>query len=226
VFHKAVLFDLDDTLYPESAYVLSGFSAVAQYLGEAYGVDIVDAYSRLACAFERGIRGNTFNLVLSDLGLSTHVGLVQHLVEVYRTHDPEIALHPDAARALSFLRSHVPLGLLTDGYAAVQRRKVKALGIEPFFDAIIYSDDLGRAHWKPSIVPFQHLLCRLGIEPNRAVYIGDNPSKDFIGARTLGITTIRIVRSGAEHCHTFPAPGFEPDYDLMTLDNLPAFLTS
>jgi putative hydrolase of the HAD superfamily len=219
-----VLFDLDDTLYPESTYVLSGFRTVAQYLGEAYGVDIADTYARLAFAFKSGIRGNTFDLVLRDLGLSTQTGLVQRLVEVYRTHDPEITLHSDAARALSSLCSRLPIGLLTDGYASVQRRKVKALGIEPFFDAIVYSDDLGREHWKPSTVPFQYLLCRLGIEPKGAVYIGDNPSKDFIGARSLGITTIRVVRSGAEHCQTLPEPGFEADYDLMTLDMLPAFL--
>jgi putative hydrolase of the HAD superfamily len=225
MLHKAVLFDLDDTLYPERAYVLSGFRTVAKYISTTYNFDTEDAYSRLASAFYRGIRGNTFDLILSDLGLPTNQELVHHLVEVYRTHNPHITLYADATRALSMLRSHFRLGILTDGDSAVQRRKVRALGIEPLFDAILYSDDLGRTHWKPSVLPFHHLLCRLGIEPAQAVYIGDNPRKDFIGARAVGLTTIRVRRFGTEHSKILPAPGFESDYELTTLDDLLSLLT-
>jgi putative hydrolase of the HAD superfamily len=221
VSQNAILFDLDDTLYPERAYVLSGFRAVAEYLGNTWGIDILSVYLQLTLDFERGIRGHSFNLVLSHFGFPESECLVRRLVEIYRTHTPRIALYSDAARVLSLLRTHLLFGLLTDGYADVQRRKVHALGIEPFFDTIVYSDDFGRQHWKPSILPFKHLLRRLDIKPDQAVYVGDNPRKDFIGARKIGMTTIQIKRAGTEHGEAQPEPGFEADYILTTLDDLP-----
>jgi putative hydrolase of the HAD superfamily len=106
----------------------------------------------------------------------------------------------------------------------VQRRKVHALGIESSFDAIVYSDDLGREHWKPSTLPFQRILYSLNITPNESVYVGDNPLKDFIGARKMGMMTIQIKKSGTEHSGLLPEPGFEADYVLATLDDLPLLM--
>jgi putative hydrolase of the HAD superfamily len=88
------------------------------------------------------------------------------------------------------LRPLVQLGLLTDGYISVQQRKVTALGLASYFDVIIYSDAFGRTHWKPSVIPYQAALHNLNIEARRAVYIGDNPQKDFVGAKRVGISTV------------------------------------
>jgi putative hydrolase of the HAD superfamily len=215
---------LDDTLYPERAYVLSGFRAVAEYLDNTYGTDAQSVYVRLVSDFDRGVRGHAFDLVLRHFGFPEPGCLVQSLVDLYRTHIPCIALYPDAARALSLLRSHFLLGILTDGQGGMQRRKVHALGIESFFDSIVYSDDFGREHWKPSILPFKQLLHCLDIKPENAVYVGDNPRKDFIGARKIGIATVQLKKFGTEHGMTLPELGFEADYVLTTLDDLPSLL--
>ena len=221
VCRKAVLFDLDDTLYPEHTYVACGFFAVAKYLEEICCLKASEVYKRLLAAFfNDGIRGNTFDLVLKTMGVHPSQSLVSRLVDVYRAHDPDITLYPDARRILLLLRPHFQLGVLTDGYTEVQRRKVQALGIESFFDVIIYSDDFGRAHWKPSVIPFQYFLNFLKIRPENTVYVGDNPYKDFIGARKIGINTVRLRKAHTEHGQVLPARGFEADYEITTLDDL------
>jgi putative hydrolase of the HAD superfamily len=220
--HRLVLFDLDDTLYPETAYVLSGFRAVASYIGATFAVPADHTYQRLCTAFEQGIRGSTFNHVLEELTLPSSPDVIQELVRVYRSHFPAIALYCDAARTLPALQPWYQLGLLTDGDAQGQRLKVEALGITQWIDILLFTDDFGRQHWKPSILVFEQALRLADVEAQDAIYVGDNPSKDFIGARALGITTVRIVRPQSIHGHLQPQPGYEADYEITTLDDLPA----
>jgi putative hydrolase of the HAD superfamily len=217
---QAIIFDLDDTLYPEREYVISGFRAVAVYLSHLYDLDINTIHHRLCDHFEAGVRGNTYNLLLHEIGIPTDSKLIQRLVSIYRVHEPTIELYQDVDTILSVLRKTFCLGLLTDGYAVGQRRKVKSLELQDKFDAIVYSDDLGRENWKPSIVPFQTILQQLCLQPEKAIYIGDNPLKDFIGARKLGMGTVRLRRSRGEHENIIPSVGFEADYEIATLDEL------
>ena len=221
---NAVLFDLDDTLYPEGKYVLSGFRVVAAYLEKTFGIDAADVYSRLRTSYEKGVRGNTFNLLLQDLGIHSDNNLIPHLVNIYRSHEPDIGLYPDVEPALARMIPLFQLGLLTDGNAQAQRLKVKALGLDSWFDSIVYTDDLGREHWKPSTLPFKRILAQLGTKPEMTIYVGDNPRKDFIGARMLGIQTVRLMRLDTEYVHLLPDPGFEPDYEIHTLDALDRLL--
>ncbi len=53
-------------------------------------------------------------------------------------------------------------------------------------DKIIVTDDYGKEYWKPSIRPFQMMLEYFNIKPEEAVYIGDNPNKDFLPCKELG----------------------------------------
>ncbi len=56
---RAVVFDLDDTLYPERAYVLSGFHAVAAWAEEQLKIPRRLGFAELRQLFEDGVRGNT-----------------------------------------------------------------------------------------------------------------------------------------------------------------------
>ena len=56
----AVIFDLDDTLYPHVQHVHSGFAAVATYVDRNFDVPAKDAYATLRFARESGNRGNEF----------------------------------------------------------------------------------------------------------------------------------------------------------------------
>lgn len=63
-----------------------------------------------------------------------------------------------------------------------------------------------------------------GSHPEDCVYVGDNPKKDFIGARKLGWYTIRIRRPHGEHNALEPEPGFEAHREITSLRDLPSLL--
>ena len=71
--------------------------------------------------------------------------------------------------------------------------KLKAMGIERFFDFALSSEDMG--HFKPSMTPFIALSDRLGIEPKAILYVGDSYRKDVRGARNAGMHTCLIFTS-------------------------------
>ena len=219
-----MLLDLDDTLYPERDFARGGFRAAAVLLSARLHRPADDLFELLWQPFERGLRGSLFDHVLAELGVSHDAALIDELVHVYRSHKPQLTLFADADRLLEFLSPRYGLGLLTDGPAVVQRRKVKALGLPSRIESIVYSDDFGREHWKPSPIPFLELLRKMHVDPSHAVYVGDNPKKDFIGARRLGLQTVRIRRPNTEHGHVEPSPGFEADHEITSLDSLPDWL--
>ena len=226
MFRSAVLLDLDDTLYPERDFARGGFHAAAELLAARLQRPADELFQMAWQLFERGIRGSIFDSLFAELGVPNDVTLIDDLVRAYRAHEPQLTLFADADRLLTALASRFQMGLLTDGPADVQRRKVKALGLQPRIEAIVYSDDFGREHWKPSPIAYLELLRKLHVDPSHAVYVGDNPKKDFIGARRLGLQTVRIRRPNTEHGHVKPAAGFEADHEITSLDLLPEWLVA
>jgi len=191
---KAVLFDLDNTLYPEIDFVKSGFGAVAYYLSSKYSLDEGHLLARMLEILEREGRGKIFDHLLYDLRLYTEEE-VKLLVDVYRSHQPSIHLYGDVLPTVSYLRGlGLHLGVVTDGMASVQRNKVAALGLGSLFDVITYSDELGQEHWKPSTAPYQAALNILRVPEAEAAYVGDDPAKDFIGPNRMGMLTIQVER--------------------------------
>lgn len=216
---RAVVFDLDDTLFDERSYVLSGFAAVQDaLLQNPFGGRAREFYSAAKARFDRGAREKMFDRVLADLGLPAGADDVSAMVRVYRSHTPKVMLLPGAQALLTDLsQAGFLLGLLTDGYEVVQRAKVAALGLASMIPCIVYSDALGREHWKPHEKPFLEMAAALGVRGDACVYIGDNPAKDFVGARKLGWRTIRIRWSSGQHAGVDPLPGFGPDIEVTSL---------
>jgi putative hydrolase of the HAD superfamily len=211
---QAIVFDLDDTLYSERDFVLSGFQAVANWAGINLGISPEQGYATLANLYHQGVRNNTFNqwLALHELDADRpqfdRPELVTNLLDIYRQHAPTISPFPEAIDLIKNLAQSYKIGLVSDGYLEVQQRKWLALGLDTFFDAVVFSDKLGRANWKPSTAPFKLVLEQLQIAPEFSVYIGDNPRKDFFGARQLGMHTIQIHRTDSEYGHLEP-PGLD-----------------
>jgi len=220
---KAVVFDLDDTLYPEQQFVLSGFRSVSEWLADQYGqTSFLETASGL---FAVGTRGNIFDLALKQLGINHGKEFTQQLVKIYREHKPLLQLHEDAMWALDYFRASKKLGLITDGYITVQKNKVFALKISRYLDAICYSDQYGRECWKPSPVPYQKIMDELSCSGNECIYIADNPAKDFVTARLLGWLTVQICRHDAEYVHIVPNPGYEAHYKISSLYELSTLIS-
>jgi putative hydrolase of the HAD superfamily len=182
--HSVVLFDLDDTLYSEKDYVKSGFNAIARHFKD---VDRLD--EKLWSAFENGEKAIDF-VLQTEGSLSTATKL--ECLNIYRSHEPEIVLSPDAKELLPELKKKgVWLGLITDGRPDGQRAKIKALNLELFFDKIIITDELGGIDFrKPNPRAFEEMQQFFRVPYNEMVYVGDNVQKDFISPQRLGMKSV------------------------------------
>lgn len=216
-----MVFDLDDTLYPERSFVLSGFRASSDWLEARHSVS--GFYDQAAGLFEEGLRGTIFNEALARVGLAAEDAMVKSLIEVYRGHAPRIALHEDAVWALDHFGAKLALGLLTDGYAATQRNKVAALDIAGRFQTIVYTDDLGRERWKPSPAPYLKIMEATGRSGVECIYVADNPLKDFVAPNALGWMTVQVLRDGGEYANVVASEGHQAQHrvtDLYRLEQL------
>jgi len=104
-------------------------------------------------------------------------------------------LFPDAVdtiEALKALGLHV--GIITDSDNDYIEAHLKALGIYDLFDSITTSEDAG--FYKPHERPFLLALERAGVKPEEAIYVGDNPAKDCVGARNVGMLSVLLDPEG------------------------------
>lgn len=214
---KAILFDLDDTLYDEMQFVEGGFKAVSRYISENFCVDEKEFFKTLTRILQRDGRGHVFDIALKDAGLFKK-SLVINLIQIYRNHTPSLTLYPDAQYILARLQGKYKLGLITDGNQRVQRSKIHALGIQGFFNVVITTNCYGRTKQKPSPFPYLKAISRLGVSPDETVYVGDNPYKDFIGARKTGMLTTRLLRG--QYVKVRLCKEFEADNMINDLNEL------
>jgi len=215
VLRRAVILDLDDTLFLERDYVLSGMTAVGTHVAASRGVEgFAETATEL---FAGGVRGTTFNQALERLGIAPTAELVAELVDVYRRHAPTIRLLPDAARLIARLDGRY-LGVVTDGPLDSQRAKAHAVGAPAWAELIVYTAELGPGFGKPHQLAFSMHEDRAGLAGPEFTYIADNPTKDFAGPKSLGWATIRIRRP--ESLHAERASGRDVDREIVSLDEL------
>jgi len=219
---KIIVFDVDDTLFPEREFVRSGFQAVGEWMLNKYGVP--GFFESAWKFFAQGKRGKIFNLVLAEIGIEDDPEIIQELIQIYRKHKPQISLYSDARWAIDYFKDHKKLGAITDGYLTTQRNKVEALHIANSFDTIIYSDEYGRENWKPSPVPYLKVMELTGFQGSECIYVGDNPHKDFVTAKKLSWRTVQIDRQNGEYSKTLAAPGYEADRTILSLTELETIL--
>lgn len=225
---KAVVFDLDDTLAPEYLFVKSGYMAVAREiynecsdkeLNVSMG-EVKDIYNVLIDEFNKDHR-NVFNRVLATLGLAEDKDFIMNLVKLYREHeiDTEIyKFYDDVVPAIEKLKSYgYKLGILSDGFSVSQHNKAKALGVENYFDKIIFTEDLGADCSKPSPAGFDALCQYFDVKPEEMVYIGDNPKKDFAIKQSRLIKTMRIYREGSVYANAEYKDGIKEDASINSL---------
>lgn len=189
---RALIIDLDDTLYDERSYVLSGFSAVAADIARRHPHLDPDAlFAAMQAELDAHGRGRVFDRALAQAGLAPDRGMVAELVQSYRAHEPTIALWPGVAETLADLARDHRLAILTDGLPLMQRRKVAALGVEALVDEVLYSWE--HESPKPDPACYAEALRRLGTTAEETVVIGDNPGHDMAAAHAIGARSIRVL---------------------------------
>jgi putative hydrolase of the HAD superfamily len=221
---QTLLFDLDDTLFPERSYVMSGFRAVADWAEARWAFSSAVTLAELTSHYESGFRGDTFQWWLAEKNLSES-GLPD-MIRILRSHEPSIQLRPEARALLKRGEAAgLRMGLVTEGRRQVQTSKVRALGLHAWLPAVVIMGEDETADWKPSAVPFVRALELLHAGSEGAIYVGDNPRKDFRGARTLGMRTARVRYSDGSHYEEEPAsPADAPDWEFPNLEEFSNFL--
>lgn len=222
---EGVVFDIDDTLYFEREYVRSGFLHVAGTIASSKAErDALFAW--LWSEFERGGRGDTFDHLNAAFPAVQGRFSTSELVDEYRRHHPTISLIPGVAELLEEMQQRgFRLGALSDGPLASQEAKAAALDLANWLDPIVFTSALGPAYAKPAIAGFEMIRQLWGIDPDRLLYVGDNPLKDFAGPRRLGWHTVRLrnpsqLRYGLESRDELEGP----EVEIHTIPELSALV--
>lgn len=181
---KAIIFDLDDTLYSEKDYVISGFKAVANVIPE-----VKNAEAKLYEAFIKKLPA--IDTVLKNENL---LNKKEECLSAYRNNFPNIEFRNGIIQILKKLKlKDVYIGVITDGRVEGQRNKINALNLNKYIDSIIITDELGGEQFrKPCDIAFRIMQLRSNVPFENMVYIGDNLSKDFIAPEKLGMQCIML----------------------------------
>lgn len=218
-----IVFDLDDTLYPEFEFVKSGFIEVHSYLKLEYSID--NFFEKAWSKFLNGNRGFIFNEVLNELGYRGNIKqLVEILIDIYRSHSPSIELYEDAKWALENYSKKYKLALISDGYLQTQKNKVAKLNIERYFQKLYFTDFWGGEFWKPNPMVFEKVQNDFNLFGQDLVYIGDNLTKDFIGPNLLGWESIFVDRRTGIYSQSESPSNGSPKSIISSLFELPAII--
>jgi putative hydrolase of the HAD superfamily len=217
---RAVLFDLDNTLYPEEEFVVSGFRAAAQCLAAHIHLDAQALLEQMLQILRAHGRGRVFDILLRELEIDSTTWRPT-LLQVYRSHRPVLSLSSETAVIFRTLKDRgLRLGLVTDGLASTQRRKIAALGLEAYMDAIVCTGELGEGYAKPSPIPFEVALTLLDVAPKAAAYVADDVSKDFAGPNQLGMKSVQVRTAGLLGVQQKPLPNDPAFRPQMTAGSL------
>jgi putative hydrolase of the HAD superfamily len=187
---RAIVFDLDDTLYPYRRFVTSGFAAVAEHFEREYGTSAPDVFDALVRAHHGPDHGRELQVAIRDFGLPA--SSLADAIRVMHEHDPHLLLPTETRDALGLLRqTGWRVGVLTNGIPAVQARKIAALRLEGCVDTVVYATEYGSGGGKPQFDAFQEIARRLDVPLDRTVMVGNDEHCDIEGATTAGMLAIQ-----------------------------------
>ena len=125
------------------------------------------------------------------------VELADHLSEDYVYWSPRIVkLVPGTMELLDYLKPKYHLHLITNGFQEVQHTKLSGSGMEPYFETLTVSEEVGVKKPNPEI--FQYALKKAHATPEESLMIGDEMDVDIDGARAAGRDQILFNPSGKE----------------------------
>ena len=210
-----IVFDLDEVLYDEKTYVISGFRTVSEFLEKDEAIPKKIIFEYLKRRLKNG-RERIFNDLLDNFRIYNQKNL-KKCISVYRTHTPKIKLYSDAKDCLKRLKNY-PLYIVTDGNKIVQKNKIKALNLENHIKKIILTSNYELRNSKPSTFCFQKICDMEKTSPTNLVYIGDDPHKDFVGLKREGFKTIRLFKGRFKNERL--SKEFEADYKIKSLKEI------
>lgn len=189
---KAVVFDLDNTLVDFMAMKRQAVDAAIGAMMDA-GLNLtfdqvkqhIDRiYEELGIEYQQ-----VFDRLLMDVLGHVDPRIISAGIIAYRR-AREAALKPYphvTATLMQLNRRRIRLAIVSDAPTREAWLRLCFINYHHFFDVVVTFDDTGVR--KPSPLPFQTALERLGVEPHEAIMVGDWAERDMVGARNVGMKT-------------------------------------
>ena len=221
---RAILFDLDDTLFDHSHCARAAitavhgahacFRAVPFEAFERTHAGHLEALHRDVLSRARTVdeaRLERFRRLLGEAG--GEAAVAAGVADQYRTgYVAARRAVRGAAAALARLRRRASIVVVSNNLLAEQQAKIEECGLAPHIDALVVSEQAGAAKPDPRI--FEVALDAASARASEAVMVGDSWPADIAGAHAAGIVPIWFNPLG------LPAPaapaavselrGFEP----------------
>lgn len=206
---KAILFDVDDTIYDQQVVF---DQTCREVFGELKDVSLVDLFKANRYysdeSFEAMGRGEMtkeemyiyrIKRAMEDFHLPITDEQAVRYQKRYVYYGTQIMVSDQMREILEYCGKHMKLGIITNGPSAHQWRKIKTLDLERWIrpEYIFVSGDVG-VH-KPERGIFEYAMKKMNLQnPEDIVYVGDSYEKDILGAAGAGWRTIWLERRERE----------------------------
>lgn len=196
---KAVIFDLDHTLYDRYATLTELAKVIRSKL--PVNPSLSDSeIARIMVETDRQYIHIGWDAVLHHIVNETELffnkingsDYLEFIMDGFR----HVAVpYPFTITTLESLRHDgYKLGLITNGRLGLQEKKLEMLGIDNAFDEVIVCGQYGCP--KPSLKPFRMMAERLNLKPSEMMYVGDNPLNDVDASRRAGYVPVYVNTVG------------------------------
>ena len=196
---KAILFDLDDTLWPIVPVIQRAEIVLYDWLRlhapavvQQFTIDSMRARRGVLMAAEPRYQIDLWSLrhtVLTEafIACDEDAGKVEQAMAVFSRARNEVTPFDDVLPTLIRLKERVALGSISNGFADLE-----AIGLAHHFQVSLAAHKMGSAKPDPAIF---HAACEaLAVAPSEAVYVGDDPLLDVEGAQKAGLDAVWINR--------------------------------
>ena len=205
-----IIFDLDNTLTDFVRMKETAIEAAAKGMvdaglllpSEEIEKEIFKIYEKEGIEYQR-----VFNQLLIELnGEVDYKILAAGIVAYRRAREASLVLYPHVNKTLvELLKRGLKLAVITDAPRQEAWLRLCYLKLHHIFDIVLTFEDTGVR--KPNPIPFETVLDKLGLKPERALMVGDWPERDIVGASELGMKTVfarygdtfGIKKSGADY---------------------------
>ncbi|MGH9550595.1 MAG: HAD family hydrolase [Terriglobales bacterium] len=205
---KAVLFDLDHTLYDYESAHISALDAAVEWFRSTFSLEpgvVRDQYRRARQHIHDQLHGFAashsrllyFQTMIENMQLSPPSRALEAEEVYWSTFLESMQLRNGVLPLLQFLALHnIPVAIASDLTTQIQLRKLARLGLEPYIKILVTSEQAGREKPSPEIFL---LACRkLNRSEKDTIMIGDSYERDVKGATALGMPCFLLLTGEEE----------------------------